>query len=150
VAARRGMELELDGVRLEVLSPAGRVESADANDASVVVRVVYGEFQALLTGDAPVEVERALVRRYGRGLESDVLKVGHHGSRTSTSPELLAATGARVALISAGRGNRYGHPHRVVLDRLDSAGLTVVRTDRDGSIVVRGTREGRVTVSTVR
>lgn len=150
VAARRGMELELDGVRLQVLSPAGRVASADANDASVVVRLVYGEFQALLTGDAPVEVERALVRRYGRGLEADVLKVGHHGSRTSTSPELLAATGASVALISAGRGNRYGHPNQVVLDRLDSAGLTVVRTDRDGSIVVRGTREGRVTVSTVR
>jgi competence protein ComEC len=150
LTARRGLELEVDGVRLEVLHPYRGVDATDANEVSVVVRLVYGAFEALLTGDAPAEVERALVRRYGRRLESDVLKVGHHGSRTSTTGELLTATGATLALVSAGRGNRYGHPHRSVLGRLEAAGLSVARTDRHGSIVVRGTPGGRFTVETER
>jgi competence protein ComEC len=150
VAARRGLELELDGVRLEVLHPTGSTPSDDANDGSVVIRVVLGAFEALLTGDAPAEVERGLVRRYGRRLESDVLKVGHHGSSTSTTDELLEATGAVLALVSAGRGNRYGHPHRTVVDRLETAGLAIARTDRHGSIVVRGSRQGVVAVETER
>ncbi|MFW6206122.1 MAG: ComEC/Rec2 family competence protein, partial [Gemmatimonadota bacterium] len=129
-----------------VLHPADSIPWDDANDASVVTRVVYGEFEALLTGDASAAVERTLVRRYGRRLEADVLKVGHHGSRTSTSAELLAASGADLALISAGRDNRYGHPHRSVLARLAAAGLVVARTDRHGSVVVRGDRAGRVAV----
>ena len=150
VAARRGMELEVDGMRLEVLYPAGAVDSDDANDGSVVVRVVYGEFEALLTGDAPAAVERMLVRRYGRALESDVLKVGHHGSRTSTTPELLDATTPALAVISAGRRNRYGHPHRSVVARLEAAGIPVARTDRHGSVMVRGRRDGTLTADVER
>lgn len=145
-AARRGMELEIDGMVVEVLYPEEAVGSDDANDGSVVLRVVFGEFETLLTGDAPAAVELSLVQRHGRGLEADVLKVGHHGSVTSTSPELLTASGARLALISAGRGNRYGHPHRAVLRRLADAGLTIARTDRHGSLVVTGTRGGRVSL----
>ncbi|MFW5947547.1 MAG: DNA internalization-related competence protein ComEC/Rec2, partial [Gemmatimonadota bacterium] len=150
IAARRGMTFELDGMTVEVLHPPDSVVWDDANDASVVTRVVYGEFEALLTGDAPAEVERVLVRRYGRRLDADILKVGHHGSITSTTPELLAAADVDVALISAGRGNRYGHPHRAVIDRLTAADITVARTDRHGSIVVRGNRAGRFTVHTDR
>ncbi|MDX1675325.1 MAG: DNA internalization-related competence protein ComEC/Rec2, partial [Longimicrobiales bacterium] len=150
VAARRGMELELDGMTLEVLYPAGPVDSEDANDGSVVVRVVYGEFEALLTGDAPASVERLLVRRYGTGLEADVLKVGHHGSRTSTTAELLRATTPALAVISAGRRNRYGHPHRSVVDRLEAAGIPIARTDRHGSVVVRGSRDGTLTTEVER
>ena len=123
----------------------GRGEVA-ANDASVVLRVVYGEFSALLTGDAPAAVEDALVRRWGAALESEVLKAGHHGSSTSTTNGLLRATGAELALISAGRGNRYGHPHPGVLARLDSAGVRVLRTDVHGSVVVRGDASGRIEV----
>jgi competence protein ComEC len=150
VAARRGTELDVDGMVLEFLYPAGVVASEDANDGSVVVRVVFGEFQALLTGDAPAAVELDLVRRYGRRLEADVLKLGHHGSATSTSPELLGASGARLGLVSAGRGNRYGHPHPSVLARAEAAGLAIARTDRHGSLVVRGTAAGRVIVKTER
>lgn len=142
-----GTEMELDGALVEFLHPGpatGRV--ADANDASVVLRVVYGEFSALLTGDAPAAVEEALVGRAGAALEAEVLKVGHHGSSTSTTGALLQATGASLALISAGRGNRYGHPHPAVLARLDSAGLRVLRTDVDGSVVVRGDARGRIEV----
>lgn len=148
VAARQGMEIDLDGMVVGVLYPAERVVSDDANDGSVVLRVVYGEFQLLLTGDAPAAVEQTLVRLHGRRLEADVLKVGHHGSSTSTTPELLEATGARLALISAGRGNRYGHPHRRVVARLSEAGLAIARTDRHGSVVVAGRRSGDLEVRT--
>ena len=148
VAARQGMEIDLDGMVVGFLHPAGRVVSDDANDGSVVLRVVYGEFQLLLTGDAPAAVERALARAYGRRLEADVLKVAHHGSSTSTTPELLEATGATLAVISAGRGNRYGHPHRRVLSRLNEAGVAIARTDRHGSVVVAGRRSGDLEVRT--
>jgi competence protein ComEC len=149
VAAVRGLELELDGMTVTALYPdrAGLTVD-DANDASVVLRVEYGAFAALLTGDAPAAVEDRLVRRFGRHLDADVLKVGHHGSTTSTSPELLDATSARTALISAGRGNRYGHPHGTILARLQAAGVSVYRTDRHGAIVVRGRGDGRVWIRT--
>ncbi|MBW3554219.1 MAG: DNA internalization-related competence protein ComEC/Rec2 [Gemmatimonadetes bacterium] len=144
---RDGVELEFDGVTVEFLHPwPTNAPMEDPNDVSVILRVVYGEFSALLTGDAPAMVEEALVRRRGWGLEADVLKAGHHGSSTSTTGALLEATGASLALISAGRGNRYGHPHPVVLARLDSAGVRVLRTDRDGTIIVRGQAGGRMSV----
>lgn len=150
VALRRGMDITLDGMVVQVLHPDETAGLLEANDASVVLRVVYGEFEALLTGDAPTEVERDLVRLYGRRLEADVLKVGHHGSRTSTGPELLEATGARLAVISAGRGNRYGHPHRSVLKRLRDSGLAIWRTDLHGSLVIRGTSDGQIEVESER
>lgn len=151
VGLSAGLAIELDGMMVEFLhppAPAGRVE--DANDASVVIRVEYGEFSVLLTGDAPEAVEDRLVRRYGSGLEAEVLKVGHHGSATSTSSGLLAVATPAVAVISAGRGNRYGHPHRTVLERLSERGVRVHRTDREGSVVVRGDARGRVRVRTER
>lgn len=151
IAMRRGMELELDGMTVTVLYPGDEdVDVEDANDASVVMRVAYGEFAALLTGDAPAEVESLLVRQLGRRLDADVLKVGHHGSSTSTTAALLSATGARTAVISAGRGNRYGHPNRDVLARLRQGQLEVYRTDRQGSVVVRGSADGVVRVRTER
>jgi competence protein ComEC len=152
VGASRGMTLELDGMTAEFLHPdrSGGSEPEDANDVSVVVRIQYGEFSVLLTGDAPAAVETRLVQRYGDRLEADVLKVGHHGSRTSTTRGLLEATGASHAVISAGRGNRYGHPHPSVLARLDRARIVTARTDRHGTVVVRGTRGGQVDVSSER
>lgn len=151
VAVRRGMEFEMDGMTVSFLFPGGGdVDVADANDASVVLRVEYGEFAALLTGDAPASVEARLVRRMGRSIDADVLKVGHHGSITSTTPELLDATRARTALISAGRGNRYGHPHAQVLARLRQHDVAVYRTDRHGSVVVRSGADGVVRIESER
>lgn len=147
VAVGDGLEVELDGVTVEFLHPFGPGPAPDdPNDISIVIRLEYGEFSALLTGDAPGAVEAALVRRRGAMLEAEVIKAGHHGSATSTTRELLQATGARVALISAGRGNRYGHPHAAVLERLEAAGADVLRTDRHGTIVVRGRASGEITI----
>jgi competence protein ComEC len=116
------------------------------NDDSVVLEVVYGEVAFLLTGDITAAVERALVPQL-TAARVRVLKVAHHGSRTSSSQELLNAWRPQLALISCGRGNTFGHPAPEVLDRLESIGARVYRTDRDGEITV--TSDGRdVTVRT--
>jgi competence protein ComEC len=141
-----GAAFELDGVRVAFLAPdsAALAAPTGANDISLVARVEFGDFRALLMGDAPAEVERRLVARDAAALRADVLKVGHHGSHTSTTPGLLAAARPRVAVIPVGRRNRYGHPHRVVVERLARAGVIVLRTDRDGSVVLRARRTGEV------
>ncbi|MFQ5538124.1 MAG: DNA internalization-related competence protein ComEC/Rec2 [Gemmatimonadota bacterium] len=148
--AEAGETWRMDGVILEVLHPppgdAGPRQAdfqgrGTANDVSVVLQVRYGAFDALLTGDAPAAVERRLAsRRLHPGLE--VLKVGHHGSNTSTDSLLLARTRPAVALISVGRGNRFGHPAPAVLARLRRAGVEVRRTDREGHLRVLAGRDG--------
>lgn len=139
IGARAGRTIRLDGVTLEILWPDGEtIDSAsDVNDISAVVHLRYGDFAALFTGDAYADTERELVRRHGEALRADVLKAGHHGSRTSTSAAFLEAVRPELVVISAGRRNRYGHPAPEVLRRLDERGIGVARTDRDGTITVR-------------
>lgn len=136
VEARRGQRLMLgDGVRLDVLGPprpyvqSERVE----NDNSVVVRLRYGAFCALLAGDIEAPAEAELVRS-GILTPCAVLKVAHHGSASSTTRPFLDAVRPRFALLSVGADNRYGHPNDAVLDRLQQAGVRVWRTDHDGTL----------------
>lgn len=161
---RAGDSLNLDGVALRVLWPppapgerddregvstARRVRELalqGSNEASVVLELRYGDFSALLTGDATAEVEEAVLPlvlspRVG------ILKVGHHGSVTSTSPELLERLDPEAAVISVGRRNRYGHPHGVVLRRMEEARIRIYRTDLDGTLRIRGRRDGSFQVS---
>jgi competence protein ComEC len=105
------------------------------NDDSVVLEVRYGTVAMLLTGDIGVDVERAIVPLLSPA-RVRILKVAHHGSRTSTSSELLDAWRPHIALISAGRGNSFGHPAPEVVERLESVGAQIYRTDRDGQITV--------------
>ena len=105
------------------------------NDDSVVLEVVYGDVALLLTGDIGAEVERAIVPRLVPA-KIRILKVAHHGSRTSTSGELLAAWRPQIALISCGRGNPFGHPAPEVITRLESIGAQIYRTDLDGEVTV--------------
>ncbi len=148
--ARSGQRTELDGMSIEVLHPGPEApgDPEDANATSVVLLVRYGAFEALLTGDAPVEVERLLLPDLPKRLE--VLKVGHHGSTTSTDSALLAATHPAVGLVSAGRGNRYGHPAPSILRRLVAGGVEVHRTDREGTLRVLGRRDGTFRVQGAR
>jgi competence protein ComEC len=135
-AARAGDLLVIDGVRVAVLHPgAGWMRhETDLNENSVVLRVSYGAFDALLTGDAGWPAESALAGTVGR---VEVLKVGHHGSSGGTRSPWLSELLPGVAVISAGRGNRYGHPAPDVLDRLESAGTAVYRTDHGGTVTIR-------------
>src|SRR6266702_3267871 len=131
--ARAGDRVEVDSVVLEVLSPDSlwlRLP-LDVNDHGVVLRVRYGAVRLLFQADAGLPVEGRLAGRVGR---VDLLKVGHHGSRTATSDEWLDELAPREAVISVGRNNHYGHPAPEVLERLARHGITVFRTDRSGTI----------------
>ena len=130
---RAGEVVSRDGVRLEVLAPFPENESNNPNDASVVIRLVYGETEVLLTGDVTAAVEEKLLAEWGNGLDADILKVGHHGSRDGSSREFLRAVSPETAVISVGE-NRYGHPAFRTMKHLEEAGATVYRTDRDGDV----------------
>jgi len=137
---RPGQSLTLDGVHFDVLAPDSTWTAAqhDANETSVVLRVRHGAHRFLLTGDAEGEEEAWLLSRYTPDeLRADVLKVGHHGSRTSSSPALLDAVTPRVALASLGAGNRYGHPALETLEAFHARGVPLLRTDLEGAMVVR-------------
>jgi competence protein ComEC len=150
-SASARLEFELDDVRVSVLHPQpgeaeGRVD--DLNDLSLVTLVTWDRASVLLTGDASAEIERSLLEVLPPAslARLSVLKVGHHGSRTSTSSELVAHTRPRVAVVSAGDGNRFGHPHEVVMERLDLSEVPVYRTDRDGDVRLVIASDGSVEV----
>jgi competence protein ComEC len=119
---------------VEILAPCpAPIPFINANDNSLVLRVSFGERAALLVGDAEREEEQALLAKSAGSLRADFLKVGHHGSRTSSSPAFLRAVGAKDAAISCGVRNRFGHPHPFALQNLGVIDH-LWRTDRDGSI----------------
>ncbi|KND50034.1 MAG: competence protein ComEC [Parcubacteria bacterium C7867-008] len=134
--ARRGMRIHLGGTAYaDVLYPDHDVSKGETNAGSVTMRVVYGDTSFLLTGDLPSEQEDYLMSRYGtEGLESDVLKAGHHGSKHSTDAVWLTAVQPSIVAISAGKGNTYGHPNPEVLERIQREGATVYSTIDSGTI----------------
>ena len=126
-----------DGVHFDVYSPQESFVSSspkNIHDSMIVGRIVYASSSVLMMGDAEKSFEYQLLWRKSDFLilESDILKAGHHGSKTSSSEEFLRAVSPQFAVISAGRKNRYGHPHQEVIDRLNSFGIKVFRTDLDG------------------
>jgi competence protein ComEC len=137
--ATPGDSLVVDEVVMTVLAPAaGWADSlSDPNEASLVVRVRVGEVAILMMGDAEAGEERWLVENAAPSLRADVLKVAHHGSRTSSTPAFLDAVRPRLALISVGAGNMYRHPSPEVLRGLAASGAVTLRTDYSGAIVVR-------------
>lgn len=126
----------ISGATIEVLSPCPSFQpDASANDNSFVIHVAYGRRSALLVGDAEDEAEEKLLHRRPEALRSDLLKVGHHGSRTSTGASFLRAVSPSAAVISCGVRNRFGHPHPKALATLAAQGVPVLRTDRGGQMI---------------
>jgi competence protein ComEC len=134
--ASRGKSFGDSTCRFFVLGPdSGNTGGEEnANRRSLILKIQAGDVSMLLMGDAEQEEERVLIARYGEFLRSGVVKVGHHGSRAGTCAEFLDAVDADCALISVGRYNRFGHPSRAVLERLNAAGVEVLRTDESGAI----------------
>lgn len=126
-----GETFALGGAQIQILGPLHRAE--DSNDNSIVLKVSFGANSFLFTGDAERAEEQDLLNS-GVNLQSTVLKVGHHGSDTSTSYPFLRAVAPQYAVISVGAGNSYGHPTEAVLSRLRDAGVTTFRTDMQGEI----------------
>ncbi len=136
----RGNSFHWDGVDGDFLWPEIALEevapSAKNND-SLVLRLHYGGQTILLPGDAEKQVEREILsENTAEAMRADVLKIGHHGSKNSTMPEFLAAVRPSVGIISAGEDNPYGHPNAELLERLENAGVRILRTDRDGNVHV--------------
>ncbi len=128
-----GAPREVGGAEIRVLAPCpGPRDERGANDNSFVIHIAFGERSALFTGDAEQEEETGLLALDHAWLAADLLKVGHHGSRTSTSPALLDAVAPRDAIISSGVRNRFGHPHPSTLAKLRARDIHVLRTDRGG------------------
>jgi competence protein ComEC len=127
----------LGGIVIDVLAPCPAYSAdREANDNSIVLRLVFGARAILMVGDAQREEEGALLATARDRLRADVLKVGHHGSATSSSPAFLAAVAPREAVVSVGRRNRFGHPHPATLAALSAAGARLWRTDVDGAVTV--------------
>ncbi|HKV23830.1 MAG TPA: DNA internalization-related competence protein ComEC/Rec2 [Candidatus Acidoferrum sp.] len=136
----RGEPFSWNGFETQVLWPENA--STDAGDSpqnndSLVLRLKIGQIGLMLPGDAEKQAEASmLAENPATALQAAVLKVGHHGSKNSTTPEFLAAVHPQLAIISAGADNPYGHPNEELLDRLQNAGVTVLRTDQDGAVHV--------------
>ena len=138
-------EFSLGASRVTVLSK-NKEQSDNLNNSSLILKVVYGNFSLLLTGDAEKEAEKQLLSDK-KDVSADVLKVGHHGSETSTSGDFLKAVSPKCAVISCGKNNDYGHPHEKTLKKLEKQGTEVYRTDISGTISLFADSDGRFSVS---
>jgi competence protein ComEC len=136
VTLSAGSQFDFGGTKIQVLSPDAASTNTPHNNDSFVFRITYGARSLLLTGDAERSIEAQLLAE-GSLLKADVLKVGHHGSRTSTTPSFLEAVHPALAVISAGAGNVYRHPHPDVVARLQQSGIRVFRTDQTGLVTIR-------------
>lgn len=138
ILARAGTRIVLDrGVVLEILFPTQSVRGWETNTGSIVARLTYGEKSFLFTGDSPIAIEKYLVGKKGSALQSTVLKLGHHGSRTSSSQIFLATVDPDYAVVSAGKDNKYGHPHKEVNDLLSELKIPSLNTADRGTIIFK-------------
>lgn len=139
LSAIAGQRIALgNGAYLEILFPDQDVSKwqADTNKASVVAKLVYGKTSFLFNGDSPIAIENYLAGTRGSYLDVDVLKVGHHGSRTSSGDFFIAVTSPTIAVISSGKDNSYGHPHKEVVDRFVEAETKILSTAEVGTITI--------------
>ena len=144
---RAGDTTTLGPLGIEVLNPPVGVGLADLHDASLALRITYGEVRLLFTGDAEAATEARMVDQSVELLAADVLQLGHHGSRTSTTAGFLSIVDPAIAIYSAGAGNSYGHPHGEVVSRVTAAGTELYGTDVHGSVLVT-TDGSRIEVET--
>ena len=137
--AQAGQQIEGGETSISILWPVESLDGqsvSNTNNTSIVARLVFGESSFLFTGDIYQSVERKLLNQVKQRLESDVLKVGHHGSKTSSAEEFIEKVAPEIAVIQAGRDNSYGHPHEITLATLEKYGINILRTDLDGDIKI--------------
>jgi len=149
LCARRG-QIYLDqenGIYLDILFPDRDTTGFEKNLASIVVKLVYGETSFLFTGDSPISIENYLIDINKSALNIDVLKLGHHGSKTSTSKQFLGYTTPDYAIISAGKDNAYGHPHKSVISLLDQFEIKYFETAKEGTIIFESAGEEPVDIT---
>lgn len=140
--AKRGQVIDLgDGVEIQILFPDRDIKNIDTNDASIVARLIFGQTSFLFTGDAGIKTENILMRYPSFTIDSDVLKAGHHGSRTSSSLSFSKLVSPLYSVISAGKNNSYGHPHAEVIDIFKLIGANIISTATHGTITFESNGE---------
>jgi len=145
IFAKRGMAITLgDDVFLNILFPDRDVSEVESNTTSIVAQLVYKNTEFMFTGDSPKTIEEYLVFLDGEKLRSDVLKVGHHGSKTSSSESFVGYVSPEYAIISAGADNSYGHPHKEVVEILNQFGSAILNTKDNGAIIFKSDGENIV------
>jgi len=130
-----GSTFNLGDAQCTIIAPNNQ-SYEDMNNYSIVIKVTYGTTSFLFTGDAEALSEQEMLAK-GYNLKADVLKIGHHGSDSSTTPQFLKAVSLQYGVIEVGKGNDYGHPHQITLDKLAAANVKVYRTDLNGTIIIR-------------
>lgn len=130
--------MEIDNCKIYFLNDTTNYlyNNFDSNNKSGIIKIVYGKNSFLFVGDAEHESEEYLVERYSEFLKSDVLKVGHHGSKTSSSDEFLELVDPKIGIISAGIMNKFKHPSKVVIDKFKHKNVVLRRTDYEGAIII--------------
>jgi len=138
IMARTGQVFALGAsTTLAVFSPAQDPSLLDSNTSSIVVQLRYGDIEFILTGDAPQAIEEYLVSKFGSQLESEVLKLGHHGSKTASAESWLETVTPKYTVVSAGKDNRYGHPNHDVIARVEALGIPIENTIEQGRITFK-------------
>lgn len=132
-----GAEFSVGGIHIEIFDPLD-LPMDDLNDASLITRIDADGVSLLVTGDAELAAETHVLGLGDPALDCDILKVAHHGSDSSSSAEFLEAVTPQIGVISVGRNNSYGHPHRETVERLTECGCIIHRTDREGTVILRG------------
>ena len=132
--ANKGVSLSLKGITAKFVGPVKSYSNSDLNDWSAVLRLVYNKKSFLFTGDAEFKAETDMIKSK-QDLKADVIKIGHHGAKTSTSTDFLKAVKPTYGVISVGKKNSYGHPTADTLKRLKNSKVKVFRTDKQGSVV---------------
>jgi competence protein ComEC len=129
-----------EGVYFETYWPSGETQTTNRNENSLVMELIHGDNEFLFTGDVGLQTEIELIKDFEKEIDTDVLKVGHHGSKNSTSQLFLDKTTPDISILSYGE-NSYGHPHQEVLDKLNNSGGEVYKTKERGTIVLRSDGE---------
>ncbi len=145
---KQGDRLNIDkNIKLDIFYPSKELEYEDLNNNSVVAKLTYNSFSILFTGDIEKSEEDLLDKYKSEELESNILKIAHHGSKTSSSKDFLEAAKPKIALIGVGENNKFGHPNNGVLERLKSVNCRIYRTDEMGEIEIRINEKGKVWIN---
>jgi competence protein ComEC len=135
IIAIKGQRIDIGGgAYIDILFPDRDLKYVSENEGSIIAKLVYKNTSVLLTGDTTSNIEKYLLN-YGFDVDSDILKIAHHGSKTSSAEEFIKAVSPDVAVISAGQNNSYGHPHKEVLDIFEKSKVPVLGTYNEGSIM---------------
>ena len=147
---QKGKRINIEkGLYIDILWPNEKDMIVDnwINNNSLVFKLVYKDFSIMYTGDIEEEAEKAILEQYSNNtnkLQANILKIAHHGSKTSTTENFLKTVSPKIALIGVGKNNTFGHPNKQVIERLKENGVKVYRTDTDGEISIVVNRNGEI------